>query len=106
MPRDVLNLARKVVIEGGDVESEIKPYSVLSERLSKVSGAAALLARELLDQSAVSASDPDLQRRMGWSRARLAQVFKELEATGLARSFQSSEGKAGRPKRMYEIVDQ
>lgn len=104
-PRDVLNLARKVIIDGGDAESEVGPHSAMSKRLESVTSAAALLARELMGQGAVSASDSDLQMRMGWSRARLTQVLKELEDAGIARSSQSSQGKTGRPKRMYEVVD-
>ena len=103
-PRNLLDHARQSILHGA-TPSDLQVREVdFQRRLGDVSRSAAMLAVELRGQSAVSASDEDLQQRMGWTRPRLTQVLKELEAAGLAQSAPASDGRAGRPRRLYEIV--
>jgi Cdc6-like AAA superfamily ATPase len=103
-PRIVLDHARRSMFEpttpGESQKSEIEFH----RRLKDISRAAAMLASELRGQGAVSASDKDIQQRMGWTRERLTQVLRELETAGLARATEAADGKPGRPRRFYEIL--
>jgi energy-coupling factor transporter ATP-binding protein EcfA2 len=103
-PRGVLDRARRSLLEHVAPDDIHRAELDFHRRLGQVSRAAALLAAELRGRGAVSASDGDLQRRMGWTRSRLTQVLKELEANGLATTTEAADGRAGRPRRMYEIV--
>ncbi|MEO5973840.1 MAG: ATP-binding protein [Ilumatobacteraceae bacterium] len=103
-PRIVLDHARRSILEPPTSDKLQKSDAEFMRRLSVVSRAASMLASELRGQGAVSASDKDLQRRMSWTRERLTQVLKELEAAGLAKATEAADGKPGRPRRFYEIL--
>ena len=71
---------------------------------TRVGRAGAMLVQEIWGRGAVSASDPDLQRRVGVSRARLTQLLRELEHAEILFAFpEARDGGVGRPKRMYDI---
>ena len=64
---------------------------------------AGLLA-EIWGRGALSASDPDLQRSLGVTRARLTQLLKSLERAEVLISFPQATPRAmGRPKTLYDI---
>lgn len=62
------------------------------------------LSRQLEVLGPTSASDPELQTRLGWSRSRVVQVLKQLEAYGLVKSFTRSDG-PGAPRKLYRLED-
>jgi CRP-like cAMP-binding protein len=103
-PRIILDHARRSMLESTTSGKLQRDEVKFLKRLGDVSRAAAMLATELRGQGAVSASDKDIQRRMGWTRERLTQVLKELEAAGLARATEAADGNPGRPRRFYEIL--
>lgn len=72
-------------------------------RVAELSPAAAMLVRELPAGGWSSASDASLQRRLGWTRARLSQVFKQLDEAGLVTSAEQKQGQ-GRPRRVFRPV--
>lgn len=104
-PRTFLDRARRLAVEHSAPNDIHRREADFQSRLGRVSRAAAMLAAEMRGQGAASASDQELQRRMGWTRPRLTQVLKELEGAGLAHAIESSDGRAGRPRRLYEIVE-
>jgi energy-coupling factor transporter ATP-binding protein EcfA2 len=104
-PRALMDRARRSMLEPVTPDELHRGELEFQRRLGEVSRAAAMLATEMRDKGALSASDEDLQRRMGWTRPRLTQVLKELEAKGLARATEAAGGRAGRPRRLYDIVE-
>lgn len=54
---------------------------------------------------AASASDDDLLAAIGWSRPRATQVLKQLEEIGLVTASQQRHDGAGRPRTVYELVE-
>jgi len=66
--------------------------------------AGARLLSEIWGRGALSASDPELQRSLGVTRARLTQLLRSLERADVLISFpQASPGAMGRPKTLYDI---
>lgn len=73
--------------------------------LLKVLGEPAVqLSKQLEVLGPTSASDSELQTRLGWSRSRVVQVLKQLEAYGLVKSFTRSDG-PGAPRKLYRLVE-
>jgi predicted ArsR family transcriptional regulator len=60
-----------------------------------------LLLRELLDRGQASASDEDLQRSLGLSRARLSQLLTNLLEHDLVEADTLRTEGPGRPKTVY-----
>jgi len=51
----------------------------------------------------VSAHDPELLERLGWSRPYVQRIFSHLETAGLVRSIPEARGqRTGRPRKLYE----
>ena len=59
-----------------------------------------MLLNELMDLGPVSASDERLLERLGWTRARAAQVLKQLEEAGLVVVTDEAADGPGRPRRL------
>lgn len=101
-PRRALELVRQALI------SEQPLSDVLSRRAARERGAARLgrphsmLLAELENSSeALSPSDEGLLARMGWTRERAGQVFRDLAAHGLVVSTAERQGGRGRPRTLY-----
>lgn len=74
----------------------------LAQQAAGPTGAGLVL--EIWGRGALSASDPELQRSLGVTRARLTQLLKRLERAEVLISFrQPSPGAMGRPKTLYDI---
>lgn len=74
---------------------------------ASVGRAGAALLREIWGRGAISASDSDLQRQLGVTRARLTQLLRELEKAGILVTFaETREGGLGRPRTMYDVNTQ
>lgn len=101
-PRTLISLAHDVALEGRATQA------VVAEQQRREDTAAALgaPARRVLDEleahGPASASDAAFLQRLSWTRGRAAQVLRELERAGLV-TASSRPGKAGRPKRIYEV---
>jgi energy-coupling factor transporter ATP-binding protein EcfA2 len=51
----------------------------------------------------VTAHDPELLERLGWSRAYAQRILSNLEREGLLRSVLERNDRPGRPRKLYEI---
>lgn len=58
---------------------------------------AARLADDLARNGPSGPSDPELLRRIGWSRPRAYQVFQALQRAGFVEVSSERSGRAGRP---------
>lgn len=100
-PRALINAARAIVLDGGDPAS-ITQASLDRDRVERsLSGSARMLLSELRSLGPSSASDRQLQDRAGWTRARLVQVFAELERADAVEIDQVHDGRSGRPRKVY-----
>lgn len=111
-PRAVISAAR-AALGMGEVPSSRGAAEVLERRAQAHARAhalgrgAAMLVAVLQGQGgAASASDPELLAALGWTRARATQVLRQLEEAGLATGTESASGGAGRPRRVYRLVDE
>lgn len=100
-PRALINAARAIVLDGGD------PASITQASLERVqverslSRSALMLLAQLRSLGPSSASDRQLQDQVGWTRARLVQVFAELEHSGAVDVDHLRDGRSGRPRKVY-----
>lgn len=101
-PRDLVALARQVV-RGQPVEEVVADDAELRRRVEELGQPAAVVVKELRRRGAVSASDPELLKALGWSRSRAAQVLGQLEEAGLVVATRQPGG-VGRPKRVYGLA--
>lgn len=66
--------------------------------------AGGMLVSELEGLGPVSASDETLLSRLGWTRPRAADVLAKLEDEGVVTAhLEPREGRAGRPRKLYEL---
>lgn len=103
-PRRLLAAARAALLAGGDPRDAVAGLHALHARAAEVGRPAAVLLAELTGAGAVSASDEWLQERLGWTRARLVQVLRQLEEQGLVTASTEARGK-GRPRKLYRVGD-
>ncbi len=83
-PRELLSLARLVLLEDRDPAEELAAKAERARRLARLGRAATMLVAELEALGRpVSASDGQLLAAMGWTRGRAVQVLKSLEEAGL-----------------------
>ncbi|MGH3368580.1 MAG: AAA family ATPase [Nocardioidaceae bacterium] len=101
-PRNLLAAARDVLIEAEDDPTRwVTNLYALQGRAAELGRAPAMLFTEVMDLGPVSASDKRLLDRLGWTRPRAAQVFKQLEDAGLVVVTEESPGGPGRPRKLY-----
>lgn len=100
IPRRALELATAALATG--LGEAVSYRAARDSQVGALSGPAQRLLAELEVIGPRSASDENLQASLGWTRGRLAQVFKELEGAGLVQST-TEPGRAGRPRRLYEV---
>ena len=74
------------------------------ERASELGRSEAMAVAELqaLDRP-VSAHDPELLERLGWSRPYAQRILSNLEEHELVRSIPERRDKPGRPRKLYEL---
>ena len=75
----------------------------LQDRLEDLSEPAKRLLAEVEANGAASPSDEGLLKKLGWTRSRASQVFRELEKQGLVSALDRP-GSGGRPRRLYEVT--
>jgi hypothetical protein len=100
-PRAVLLSAEA----GPSARYDVELQHDLLTRAEQVAGRpGAALVAEIWNRGAVSASDAELQRRLGVSRARLTQLLTLLANEGaLVSTSQAASGAVGRPRTLYDI---
>jgi hypothetical protein len=103
-PRRLIALAYDVVVEGADPAALIERDRDLQGRIENLPEPAKRLLAELEANGAASPSDEGLLSKLGWTRSRASQVFRELEQQGLVRALERP-GERGRPRRLYEVID-
>jgi energy-coupling factor transporter ATP-binding protein EcfA2 len=99
-PRLLLALTRDAFEEGHDVEDLLAIRAWREIAASRLSRPASMLLSELENMGSASASDEELLKRLGWTRPRATQVFRELEQAGLVTS-REAKGHSGRPRKIY-----
>lgn len=103
-PRNLLAAAREVLVEGDDDPARrIANLDALQARAAELGRAPAMLLAEVMDLGPVSASDERLLDRLGWTRPRAAQVFKQLEDAGLVVVTEEAPVGPGRPRKLYAV---
>jgi len=101
-PRNLLAAAREVLIEAEDDPTRwVTNLYAVQARANALGRAPAMLFAEVMDLGPVSASDKRLLDRLGWTRPRAAQVFKQLEEAGLVIVTEEAPDGPGRPRKLY-----
>ncbi len=100
-PRNLLAAAREILLSEEDPAQSVSNLYELQWRAAALSRSAGMLFTEIMDLGPVSASDKRLLGRLGWTRARAAQVFKQLEDAGLVVATDDVSGAPGRPRRLF-----
>jgi len=104
------NLRRLLAIARELLQGRVKTPELLraanerDARVAKLGRSASMLMAELESLGAVSASDKTLLDRLGWTRSRAVQVFRQLEDEGLVASS-SVKGETGRPRKVYRSAE-
>lgn len=104
-PARALALARRaLLLDPEDRAAALldDPVEDVRERLGEP---AARLFSELLLRGRTGPSDDQLLARIGWSRPRAYQLFQDLEREGFIRGTNERSGGAGRPRRIYEVIE-
>lgn len=101
-PGRALVLARQALVSSDPV-SELDRGSVIEQIERELGEPAARLADDLARNGPSGPSDPDLLRRIGWSRPRAYQVFQALQQAGFAEVSSERSGRAGRPVHTYRL---
>lgn len=104
-PRDVVRGVREIIDGGYVVETadEVTRLQAVRNELDRVPSMI-LAELESLHRPA-AANDSELLERLGYSRAYIARGLADLEQKGLvAAEFESTEGRSGRPRKLYEPV--
>ena len=106
-PRQLIGLARDVAESAAEYDpGELFAGVERRRELARTIGGrpAAMLVAELEGLGPISASDPRLLDRLGWTRPRASEVLGQLEEHGIVSSYpEPRDGRAGRPRKLYEL---
>jgi hypothetical protein len=103
-PRRVLADARRVLIDGAEIEELTAMRDWQSAQLAELGPSARRLLEDLETFGPASASDAELLARLGWSRGRAAQVFRQLERRNLVWGSSRRSATGGRDRKVFELV--
>jgi hypothetical protein len=101
-PGRALVLARQALVSSDPV-ADINRGSVIEQIERELGEPAARLADDLARNGPSGPSDPQLLRRIGWSRPRAYQVFQALQRAGFTELSAERSGRAGRPIHTYRL---
>ena len=111
VPRRAIDLARHLLLAPGEAAGAAGAVEAVRDRLldreqivERLGTPARMLLAELETVGGASASDERLLTRLGWTRARAAQVFGELERQGLVEATDEPRA-SGRPRRVFHSKD-
>jgi hypothetical protein len=102
-PRRLISLATEIVNGDHDPETVLEKRRKRDGQIETLTDSSRRLLAELEANGPASPSDEGLLKRLGWSRSRAAQVFKDLERHGLVRSSERA-GTGRRPRRVFDLV--
>lgn len=102
-PGRALVLARQAIVSSDPI-ADIGRGSVIEQIERELGEPAARLADDLARNGPSGPSDPQLLRRIGWSRPRAYQVFQALQRAGYAEVSAERSGRAGRPVHTYRLT--
>ena len=102
-PRQLIALAYDVLVEGRDPDDASARREERRRREQGLTDPARRLLAELDADGAASPSDEGLLTKLGWTRSRASQVFRELEKQGFVRATERR-GTGTRPRRIYEVI--
>ncbi len=102
-PRRLLEIVRESGRVGGTLEQQLEVREKRELEVAALGRAASMLYAELENYGPASASDEELLERMGWSRQRAAQVFRDLEEADFVRA-EYRPGASGRPRKVFVII--
>jgi hypothetical protein len=101
-PNVLLQVAVDVFVNHADLADVEHNTWRLDEVAARLGRPATMLVAELLSLGPVSASDPVLLAKLGWTRPRLLQVLQQLEE---ARVAQSERAKVdGKSRRLFWLT--
>jgi hypothetical protein len=103
-PARALQLAREAEATADPMRIFIDA-PLLEQISSRLGEPAARLADELARTGPGSPSDPELLRRLNWSRPRAYQVFQQLERAGFVIPSSQRTGRPGRPRKIYRLAE-
>lgn len=101
-PRELLHITRAALESATYAGSATQAIAELDARASALGRPAAMAYAELRSLGPVSASDPRLLDRLGWTRERAVQVLNRMEDEGVLESF-TERSQRGRPRKLYRI---
>ncbi len=110
VPRRAIDLARHLLLapeadgSAGVIEAVRDRLLGREQAVERLGTPARMLLAELETVGGASASDERLLTRLGWTRARAAQVFGELERQGLVEATDQPRA-SGRPRRVFHSKD-
>lgn len=102
-PRELLAAARNALLAEEGPEEGLAVIAALQRKASDIGRPATMLVAEIEAAGPVSASDAELQQRLGWTRSRIAQVLKQLEEEDIVLSRDERGPAGGRPRRVYRL---
>jgi hypothetical protein len=101
-PGKALVLARQALVSSDPI-ADLDRGSVTEQIERELGEPAARLADDLARNGPSGPSDPQLLRRIGWSRPRAYQVFQALQRAGYVEVSAERSGRAGRPIQIYSL---
>jgi GTPase SAR1 family protein len=101
-PRRLLDVARRVVID--EIPVSVAANLDAAQRAAQLGRPHSMLFAELEAIGEASPTDPELLRRMGWTRQRISKVLEELESEGLVTARDERQTVRGRPRRLYRVA--
>lgn len=105
LPRSLLQLARAAVLSTESVDELLAARDRRRARLEELPRLALTITEYLADHGPASGSDPQLLATLGVSGQRARQVLRELEEQGFVRSFPEQQERQGRPRKLYELLE-
>ena len=104
LPRHLLAAARSAVLAADSPTEALRRQATMQQQAAALGRPAATVYLELEALGPVSASDANLLDRLGWTRARTAQVLKQLQDAGLVvATTERNGGGPGRPRTLYGV---
>ena len=99
-PRVALDLVRRLANTDASPAALQADRAARAEVLARLGRSAQMMFDDLEATGGASASDEAMLSRLGWTRARAAQVLEQLTAAGVVRAT-DVRGGPGRPRRVY-----
>lgn len=101
-PRSVIRSAHEALARGNQSSASMSGQDLV-QRASDLGRSEAMAMAELQGLGRpVSAHDPELLERLGWSRPYAQRILSHLERNRLLRTMPERSDRAGRPRKLYE----